>query len=428
MMLHFAGTPTVIVHSAELAQEITKNHDVVFADRPRSNAGEVFFYGCSDLAFCPYGEYWRQVKKICVLELLSQKRVMQFHYLREEETIKLVNRLKKASAKGQTIDLSEMLITTSNNIVSRSALGRVYDSENDTVGVLVRGVVDLVGAFNFKDVFPYLWWVDVLTGFNSKVKVASKALHDFLDEVIDDHVKSNTTDDAKRDIVDILLHLQKAGKIDIELSRENLKAILLDMFVAGTDTTATAMDWTMAELIKAPRIMKKVQEEVRRVAGNKPMVEESDIDQMPYLRCVVKETLRLHSSGVIPKKTTTNAKLGGYDIPAKTRVLISAWAIGRDPKLWDKADEYMPERFLESSVDYRGQHKEYIPFGAGRRICPGISYALREVEFVLANLLFLFDWKLPGGVRGEDLDMTEEFTLVIRKKEPLHVIPVLRSV
>lgn len=202
--------------------------------------------------------------------------------------------------------------------------------------------------------------------------------------------------------------------------------LLQDMFLGGTDTTATTMDWSMAELMKNPRLLKKAQEEVRRVVGDgKSKVEEADLDKLNYLKSIVRETLRFRVSGIIPRATTNSTKILGYDIPGKTRVLINAWGIQRDPKLWDKPDEYIPERFLENSYDLRGQSKEYIPFGAGRRLCPGISYALREVEYVLSNLLYLFDWKLANGETPESLDMTEEFFLVNRKKNPLVVVPSL---
>lgn len=196
------------------------------------------------------------------------------------------------------------------------------------------------------------------------------------------------------------------------------------MFIGGTDTTATTMEWTMAELMKNPSIMKKAQEEVRRVVGNKLKVDESDLDQMTYLKCIVKETLR-HHSGIIPRQTTTSIKLEGYDIPSNTKVLINAWGIQRDPRIWEKPDDYIPERFIDNPTDFKSQDKKYIPFGFGRRVCPGISFALKEVEYVLANLLFLFDWKLPDGQGPEDLDMSEVFYLVNRKKESLMIVPTV---
>lgn len=199
------------------------------------------------------------------------------------------------------------------------------------------------------------------------------------------------------------------------------------MFIGGTDTTATTMEWAMAELVKNPRIMKKVQDEVRKVVGNKTKVDESDIEAMEYLKSVVKETLRLHAPFMVTRESSSgvHSKLEGYDIPPKTKVLINAWAIQRDPKLWEKPEEFIPERFIDNPVDFKGHHCQFIPFGAGRRGCPGIAFAVAEAEYVLANLLCWFDWELPNGVTVEDFDMSDVFELVIRKKVPLRLVPVL---
>ncbi|KAK2663631.1 hypothetical protein Ddye_002205 [Dipteronia dyeriana] len=183
------------------------------------------------------------------------------------------------------------------------------------------------------------------------------------------------------------------------------------------------MEWAMAELVKNPSMMKKAQEEVRRVVGEKSKIDETHINQMEYLKCIVKESLRLHAPAMIPRATTTGTKLEGYDIPAKTIVIINSWAIQRDPKSWDRPEEFIPERFANVSVDFHGQHNQFIPFGGGRRGCPGIGFAAIEVEYVLANLLYWFDWKLPDCGRGEDLDMSDVYKLVIRKKFPLHLVP-----
>ncbi|KDO45350.1 hypothetical protein CISIN_1g0465341mg, partial [Citrus sinensis] len=191
-----------------------------------------------------------------------------------------------------------------------------------------------------------------------------------------------------------------------------------DMFVGGTDTTATALEWAMAELVKNPTSMKRAQEEIR-----------SDIEKMDYLKCVVKETLRLHPSLplLVPRETATNLKWRGYDIPAKTRVFVNAWAIQRDPQVWDNPEDFLPDRFVNNTVDLNGQNFQFIPFGAGRRGCPGISFALAAIEYVIANLLYWFDWKLPRGEVLENLDMIEVSGLAVHKKLALHLVPTLYS-
>lgn len=197
------------------------------------------------------------------------------------------------------------------------------------------------------------------------------------------------------------------------------------MFVGGTDTTSTILEWSMAELVKNPSIMKRAQEEVRRVVNKKSKIDVNDINKMDYLKCILKETLRLHPPLPlsVPRETITSVKIGGYDIPAKTKVFANIWAIQRDLKVWERPEEFIPERFEDSPIDYKGQDFEFIPFGGGRRGCPGMTFGVASVENVVANLLCWFDWKL----KGEDMDMTEINALTASKKIPLRLEPILHS-
>jgi len=198
--------------------------------------------------------------------------------------------------------------------------------------------------------------------------------------------------------------------------------------VGGTDTTSSTLEWAMSELLRNPTIMKKVQEEVRSVVGHKSNVEERDVRKMHYLKCVIKETLRKHTPApfVIPRVTRSSVKLKGYDIPAKTMIYINAWAIQRDPNFWECPEEFLPERFENSEVDFKGQDFHFIPFGFGRRGCPGMNFGIASVEYMLANLLYWFDWKLPE-TDTQDIDMNEIFGLVVSKKVPLHLKPTTHS-
>ncbi|XVF77132.1 hypothetical protein PTKIN_Ptkin14bG0016200 [Pterospermum kingtungense] len=197
------------------------------------------------------------------------------------------------------------------------------------------------------------------------------------------------------------------------------------MFGAGSETSARALEWAMSELLKHPELMKKAQNEVRQVFGENGRVNEEKLRELKFLRSVFKETLRLHPPAVlIPRECRENCVINEYDIPAKTKFLINIWAIGRDPSYWRQAEKFDPERFLDSSIDFRGSNFEYIPFGGGRRICPGLTFALPNVELPLANLLYHFDWKLPNGMKFEDLDMAEAFGLTVRRKNDLFLIPI----
>ncbi|CAL1385386.1 unnamed protein product [Linum trigynum] len=184
----------------------------------------------------------------------------------------------------------------------------------------------------------------------------------------------------------------------------------------------------MSELVRDERVMKKAQAEVRAVFGKGGKVEETGIHELNYLKMVIKESLRLHPPLplLVPRKSLEQCEMEGYIIPEKTKVIVNAWAIGRDPKYWSDPERFYPERFTDNrTVDYKGNDFEFIPFGAGRRICPGISFGVSTVETALANLLFHFDWKLPGGVKPESLDMDELFGVTVRRKNELHLIPTI---
>ena len=199
-----------------------------------------------------------------------------------------------------------------------------------------------------------------------------------------------------------------------------------DVFGAGGETSATTINWAMAEMIRDPRVMKKAQDEVREVFNIKGRVDEICVDELKYFKLVVKETLRLHPPAplLLPRESREACEINGYHIPVKSKVIVNAWAIGRDPKYWSEAERFYPERFIDRSIDYRGNNLEYIPFGAGRRICPGTTFGLVSVELTLAFLLYHFHWKLPMGMKNEDLDMTEEFGVTVRRKDDLYLIPV----
>jgi cytochrome P450 len=200
-----------------------------------------------------------------------------------------------------------------------------------------------------------------------------------------------------------------------------------DVFIAGSETSASTINWTMAEMMKDPRVLKKAQTEVRVIFRKRGKVDESCIDELKYLKAIIKEVLRLHPPGplLIPRESGQACEIDGYHIPIKSRVIINAWAIGMDPKYWTDPDKFYPERFIDSSIDFKGTNFEYIPFGAGRRICPGMNYGMANVELALALLLYHFDWKLPNGMKNEDLDMTELFGAAVVRKDDMYLIPII---
>uniref|UniRef100_A0A2N9EJ94 Cytochrome P450 n=1 Tax=Fagus sylvatica TaxID=28930 RepID=A0A2N9EJ94_FAGSY len=457
MFLHLGCAPTLVVSSPEMVSEMIKSHDIVFSNRVRTTAVDILFNGSTDMAFAPYGEYWRKVKKICIQELLSLDRVQSFQFLREEEVDILVKKIRCSCQEGKPVNLSELLVNVTNNIIFRTVIGQRNEEEDgkNRYGELWMRVMVELASFSFRDYFPSLGWLDVLTGVTSRLKRTFKEIDAFFELVIKEHKNKMLTTDGghsnQKNFLGILLKLQEDSMLDFDLNhvtaskqsyrprprprvgpedRYRLKlsfwSKIRDMFVGATNTSIATMEWAMSVLIKNPIIMKKAQEEVREVVGGKLKVDVNDVNQMCYLKCIVKETLRLHHPlpFLVPRETSATAKLGGYDIPCKTRVYVNSWAIQRDPKFWDNAEEFLPERFNSKSnpIEFLGNDFQYTPFGCGRRVCPGMSFGLATVEYVLANLLYWFDWELPGGAKGEDLDMSEVFGLSIHKKVPLHLV------
>ncbi|XWS51766.1 hypothetical protein CRYUN_Cryun11dG0011400 [Craigia yunnanensis] len=269
----------------------------------------------------------------------------------------------------------------------------------------------------------------------SGVRIKLEKLHQdsdrILENIVNDHKERRNSmmeacyEQVEGDLVDVLLKFQYQGDLEFPLTNDNIKAVIQDMFSAGSETSATVVEWVMSEILKNPKLMKKAQNEVRHVFDGKGGVNEARIHELKFLRSIVKETLRLHPPApLISRECRENCVINGYDIPAKTKLIVNAWSLGRDPCYWKEAEEFRPERFLDSSIDFRGTNFEYIPFGARRRICPGISFALPSIELPLANLLYHFDWKLPNGMKFEDLEMTESFGLTVRRKNDLFLIPI----
>ncbi|XP_020099302.1 cytochrome P450 71A1-like isoform X1 [Ananas comosus] len=432
MLLHLGRVPAVVISSAPAAQQAMKTNDLAFASRPEARIPNALLYG-GDVAFSPYGEYWRQVRRICVLHLLSLKRVQSFRYVRQEEAALLVDKIRAAAAVAASsgaVDVSLLVVNLTNDVICRVAFGRKYSAEGGGAAKIQATLAELtalLGTVEIGEFVPWLGWIDRLRGLDRRVRDNSREWDAMLERVLEDHCSGNEEGD---DLVDVLLSINdKDENLGIALTRSNMKALLLDMFAAGTETTFTTIDWVMAELIKHPKVMERAQEEIRRVVGSSPKVEEELLEGMYYLKNVIKETLRLHAPAplLVPRETIEDTQLEGFNIPAKTRVIINAWAIGRDPKLWERAEEFWPERFTNSPIDFRGQYFEFIPFGSGRRGCPGINFAVSVVELVLANLLYHFDWELPHGMKTELLDMSESSGLTVHRKQNLILVPKLRK-
>ncbi|CAI0439777.1 unnamed protein product [Linum tenue] len=430
----------VLVSSAEAAKEVMRTHDIKFAQRPSHPSLDKVMYGGIDLIHAPYGDYWRQLRRIATLELLTAKRVDSLRRVREAEVRRLVTRITErqvaAAAAGSTIDLTKMLFNLTYRIISMSTFGDVSKEPEEFMKV-AEELVEYAGGFKISFLFPSCGLVQRLFGTTEWLDGVHKVTDRLMESMIGQHrskraleKQKGTTSEEEEDLLDVLLRVQEDDcTLGFHLSTDAIKAFLLDIFLAGSETPATLIEWTMAEMIRNPEVMHKAQSEVRKVFGERGKVEESKIHELTYLKLVIKETLRLHTPTplVLPRECREECRIFGYDIPLKTRVLVNVWAISRDPRYWGvEAEKFLPERFLDEKVNFRGTDFEFLPFGAGRRMCPGISFGLAVVELLLANLLFHFDWKLPGGAEPESLNMDEQFGVSLRKKNHLELIPVVQ--
>ncbi|KAL8057283.1 hypothetical protein ABFS82_04G175700 [Erythranthe guttata] len=429
MLLHFGSGPVVVVSSAETAREIMKTHDLTFVNRPHYSVQKKLFYDGKDVSFAPYGEFWRQLKSILVVHLLSNKMVQSFRSVRKDETALFVEKIREysSSLEKNVVNLSEMFSELTNDGICRSAFGRKYgDSENGGKSMsLLAEFLELLGIISIGDIFPWLGWISRVNGLDKRVRRVAKELDDFLEGLIRERMEKPEGGKNGGNFIDIVLEIFNDKASGFSVDRDSIKALILDVYAGGTDTTATVLEWAMAELLRHPRVMENLQKEVREIVKGKNDITDEDLEKMHYMKAVIKETLRLHppSPLLVPRVADKDVKIKGYDVSKGTIVMVNAWAIGRDPQSWDEPEKFEPERFLKNSknenVDFKGLDFELIPFGAGRRGCPGISFAVATIEFVLANIVHKFNWELPDGLHGKDLDVSEKAGVTIHKANPL---------
>ncbi|KAF8702024.1 hypothetical protein HU200_033364 [Digitaria exilis] len=475
LLLQLGRRRTLVVCTAAAATDMFKNHDLAFASRPHSVGADKLMYGCDNVSFAPYGESWRRGKKIAVVHLLSPRRVESFAPVRAAEVAALVarTRLAAAEAAGEGVELRGLLYGYANAVVTRATAGAA-GATAERLKQLMAKSSGFVAGFEPEDVLPdaparFVRWV---TGIDRRLDDIVRAWDTFLSEIIAAHEeKVGDVAEEDEDFLDVLLRLRRDGAEGLELTDNRIKAIVKVIFVrtqkcslfkfrfsrnlcfslfsstvfdscvselwqdvimAATETSSDTLEWTMAELVANPRVMAKLQDEIARAAAARDgQLAESDLNKMGYLRAVLKEVLRLHPPAplLVPHESTAPAVVQGYEIPAKTVLFVNVWAIGRDPAVWNAPEEFRPERFMVASggggaaVDFRGTDYQLIPFSAGRRICPGISFALPVLELALAGLLRHFDWELPAGVRPGDLDMGEAPGLTTPRRVPLILVP-----
>ncbi|XP_010257379.1 PREDICTED: cytochrome P450 93A2-like [Nelumbo nucifera] len=442
------SVPCIIVSSPEVAKEVLKSQELDFTSRPMSLAVNYLTYDSADFIFAPYGPYWRFMKKLCMTELLNGQILNQFVPMRKEELRRFLKSIFNMSLLGKAINVRQQVMRLTNNTITRMMMNtRCSETEDQAEQVIMvaQEATELAGTFNLSDYIGICRHLD-LQGFGRRMKDTRRRFDNIIDKIIMEHEearsqkkKMGSTSDGGNNhgvktLLDLLLDICEDEEAEVRLTKSNVKAFLLDLFLAGTDTSAVTIEWAMSELINNPSVLEKAREEMDLVVGKSRLVEESDIPNLPYLQAIVKETLRLHPGApLVLRASTRDCKLLGYDIPGNARTLVNVWAIGRDPKYWDNPLQFQPERFMmiedgknkSSQIDVRGQHYQFLPFGSGRRICPGLTLGLQTVQMGLASMIQCFEWKVGDGKHAK-VDMEESASLTLPRAHHLICVPVPR--
>ncbi|CAI0424745.1 unnamed protein product, partial [Linum tenue] len=419
----------VVVSSPSLAEECLKQYDVVFANRPHSILGwKILAYNYTSIGAAPYGPHWRNLRRLSAVELLSAPRLNSFLHVRTDEVTRLVNGLVADVSAGSGFGKVEMklrLVGLSMNMVMRMVTGKRYfgtseeeKEEGEEFKELIMEAFELSGTSKPVDFLPLLKWVD----FNG----LEKKMDAFFQGLIDDHRSSRLQREeeeqedgvgslSRKMMIDTMLTLQESETENY--SDDIIKGQVMSLILAGTDTTAATIEWGMSLLLNHPEILDKARAEIDNAVGNNRLVQESDCIDLPYLQCIISETFRLYPVGplLIPHQSSEDCTVGGYFVSKETMLFVNTWAIHRDPTVWKDPTRFWPERHSEAEANAY----QLLPFGAGRRSCPGIALANRTVSVALGTLIQCFEWKRVGE---ELLDMTEGPGLTMPKLEPLEAL------
>lgn len=385
-----------VVSSPQIARQVLQVQDHVFSNRPTTIAIRYLTYGQSDLAFCNYGPFWRRMRKLYVMMLFSRKRAESWASV-DEEVHKAVRSV--AANVGKPLNVCKVAFSLTRDITFRAAFGSSSSSSNegrlDEFLEIIQEFSKLFGEFNVADYVPsWLSWIDP-QGINKRVEKARKSLDCFIESIINDHLDKKKTEknvnvDEVTDMVDQLLAF---------------------------------------ELLRSPENMKRVQDELATVVGlERWSVEDTHLEKLSFLKCVLKDTLRLHPPfPLLLHETVEEAEVSGYFIPKGSRVMVNTYALGRDPASWSDPEIFNPSRFLDPGApDLKGNSFEFIPFGSGRRSCPGMQLGMYAFELAVAHLLHCFTWRLPDGVKFGDVDTIEGPGLTVAKANSLVAVPIKR--
>ncbi|XP_019419224.1 PREDICTED: isoflavone 2'-hydroxylase-like [Lupinus angustifolius] len=418
--LWFGTRLAVIIQSPTAFQECFTKNDLVLANRPRNLSGKHIFYNYTTVGSCSYGEHWRNLRRIVATDVLSSQRILSFSGIRKDETQRLILKLAKDSSSNfaQVELTSTFRDMTYNNMMRMIAGKRYYGEESELKDIdeakefreTVTQLLQLAGVSNKADYLPFLKWFD-FEGLNKKLMTTHKRFDTFVSALIKEQRSKEQREDS---MIDHLLTLQESQPE--YYTDQIIKGLTLAMLFAGTDSSGATLEWAFCNLLNHPKILKKAKDELDTQIGQDRLLNESDLSKLPYLKNIILETLRLYPPAplLIPHVSSEDTTIGGFNIPKDTLVIVNAWGIQRDPKIWDEATSFKPERY-----EKEGEEKKLIAFGLGRRACPGEFMAMHGVSFTLGLLIQCFDWK---RVSEEKIDMKEQTWFNLTKLLPLEAM------
>ncbi|KAL0533225.1 hypothetical protein IC582_030441 [Cucumis melo] len=441
LFLRLGRVRCVVISSASYAAEIYKNQDVNFSSRPKFAFGDELPYAKAGFFAAEYGDYWRFMKKLTMTELLSQRQVERSRGVRREEMLKLLRKLCECGEKKEVVDLGAELVKLTNNSTCRLVMSTRCsgddDDEAEKIRLLVKETFEMASKVAFGDVFGWplerlAFWM-----FGRQAKDVTLRYDEILENILrqhEDRGREEGLDREDRDLMDILLKVYQDHNAEFNITRTNIKAFLLDLFLGGTGTSTEVSQWTMAELLNHPKVFNKLRNEINSIVGTSRLVGEDDLPNLPYLQAVVKEALRLYPAVPIAMRTCRqDCTIDGYHIPKDTMVAVNLFDIMRDPKIWKNPNKFDPERFTDDvQYKFKGQQSfNFVPFGGGRRACPGSTLAFSFISNVIATMVQCFDWKIIGrsdnnrdGISKVDMEIGAAFTLPMAN--PLRCVPIVR--
>ncbi|KAD4179705.1 hypothetical protein E3N88_28296 [Mikania micrantha] len=412
ILLHFGSQPFVVISSSKLATQALQTHDSALGNRPYSRNTKRVTFDYNDIVFSPYDDHYKHMRETLV-DFLNSRTTKSLQKVLNSEVTRLIDSLPFDNE----VHIDKVISNFILDYVCKIVAGKSYRDVTLGGKKLKEMLDDMLIFFSgsFSEIFPsYGWILEDLSGWTRRLDKHIASYDALIEMMIDEHIDHANVDE--KDLIDVCKS---------SLTRKEMKAIMTNVFNGAVETSYLALVWVMAMLVKNPRVMHKLQAEIRSHSGKKSTLDETDTAKMTYLKNVIKETLRLHGPApfLISRHCVEHIQIGGYDILPGTNVLICSREIAKDPMVWtENVNEFYPERFENRVVD----QFDMTPFGGGRRSCPGFNLATSILEVVVANLFNNIDWKAPNGMRNEDLDVeeNEEGSLLVAKKTPLYLVPV----